>query len=101
MTEKTDKKLYAISLLRQKANLLGRLPKRSDFAGAEVCLIKQKLGPWPRALETAGLKEPPAVTAAQKSREKRERTKKQRKKMLRQHLNDQAAFSDKMMEEET
>ena len=33
-----------------------RLPKRSDFTDEEVCAIKAFLGPWPRALEAAGLK---------------------------------------------
>ena len=33
-----------------------RYPKRSDFADDEVVLIKAHLGPWPRALEAAGLK---------------------------------------------
>ena len=77
--EHEDKRQYAIMLLQEKASALGRPPKRSDFSGSEVCLIKQKLGPWPRALEAAGLKEPPAVSAAEKSRKKRERMKKLRK----------------------
>ena len=74
-----DKRTAAIALLQQTAEKLGRAPKRSDLPDADVCLIKQKLGPWPRALEAAGLKEPPAVSAADKSRAKRERAKAQRK----------------------
>ena len=74
-----DKREYALSLLREKAKQLGRVPLRADFDSSEVCLIKQKLGPWPRALEAAGLKEPPEITAAEKSREKRERSRKRRK----------------------
>ncbi len=74
-----DKKQFAILLLQEKAARLGRLPKRSDFSSGEVCLIKQKLGPWPRALEAAGLKEPPPVSSAEKSRLKRERRRKQMK----------------------
>lgn len=74
-----EKRAQAIALLKQAADRLGRAPKRSDLPDAEVCLIKQKLGPWPRALEAAGLKEPPAVSAAEKSRAKRERAKAQRK----------------------
>ncbi len=54
-----DKKLLAIKLLCEKANELGTLPKRSDFDNETVCFIKQKLGPWPRALELAGLKKKP------------------------------------------
>ena len=74
-----DKRTAAIAILQQAAKELGHVPKRSDLADADVCLIKQKLGPWPRALEAAGLKEPPAVSAAEKSRAKRERAKAQRK----------------------
>lgn len=46
----------AINILIQKSKELNRLPKRSDFEPKTVCFIKQKLGPWPRALERAGLK---------------------------------------------
>ena len=34
---------------------LSRYPQRSDFEAEEVCAIKAFLGPWPRALEAAGL----------------------------------------------
>lgn len=76
-----DKKDYAIELLITKSNELGRLPKRADFCDSDVCLIKQKLGPWPRALEAAGLKEPPAVSRIEKNRAKRARAKQRRKEM--------------------
>lgn len=33
-----------------------RYPKRSDFSALEVSYIKAFLGPWPRALEKAGIK---------------------------------------------
>lgn len=74
--EKYDK---AVSMLCEKYEQLGCLPKRSDFSPDEVCFIKQKLGPWTRALEAAGLKEPPAVSAKEKSRAKRERSRQRRK----------------------
>ena len=74
-----DKREYAIELLKNKSSELGRLPKRADFSDSDVCLIKQKLGPWPRALEAAGLKEPPAVSRIDKNREKRARAKQKRK----------------------
>ena len=35
---------------------LTRYPQRSDFEQNEVVAIKAFLGPWPRALETAGVK---------------------------------------------
>ena len=33
-----------------------RYPKKSDFSEEEVSYIKAHLGPWPRALEDAGIK---------------------------------------------
>ncbi len=70
-----DKRELAIELLINKAKELDRLPKRADFSDSDVCLIKQKLGPWPRALEAAGLKEPPAVSRIDKNRARRARRK--------------------------
>ena len=61
----TNKKIYdkeaCIALLKAKyAELLAsewdRYPKRSDFSDTEVTAIKACLGPWPRALEAAGIK---------------------------------------------
>ena len=51
-----EKRLWAIAQLQQKSLELGEPPKKSDFDSATVCRIKAFLGPWPRALETAGLK---------------------------------------------
>lgn len=52
-----------IRLLQTKyenLNALGedRYPKRSDFTEEEVAMIKAFLGPFPRALEAAGIKPP-------------------------------------------
>lgn len=58
---------------------LNRFPQRSDFAEDEVVAIKAFLGPWPRALEAAGLKEPRAEDRLQKNREKRARAKKRQR----------------------
>lgn len=55
-----EKKLWAVELLRQKGSALGRQPKKDDFDDATRSKIKAFLGPWPRALEAAGLKEPRA-----------------------------------------
>lgn len=74
-----DKTGYAKKLLTDKAEKLGCVPKKTDFSPDEVCFIKQKLGPWSRALEAVGLKEAPAVSAKDKSRIKRERSRKNRK----------------------
>ena len=57
MTE-LQKKDWAIRQLQLKAQELGRLPIKADFDDATRARIKTFLGPWPRALETAGLKEP-------------------------------------------
>ncbi len=79
MMKKDEKTEIAVNMLKSKSSELGRLPKRSDFESSDVCFIKQKLGPWPRALERAGLKEAVKPSAAEKSREKRERAKERRK----------------------
>lgn len=50
------KKEWAIETLRRKSDELGRLPKKTDFDVATMSRIKAFLGPWPRALEAAGLK---------------------------------------------
>lgn len=49
---------WAIRTLRAKANELGRTPRKADFEDGVRARIKSFLGPWPRALELAGLKEP-------------------------------------------
>ena len=53
-----EKKAWAEDLLRQKYAELGRLPTKKDFDNASCSRIKAYLGPWPRALEAAGLKPP-------------------------------------------
>ncbi len=57
-----------------------RYPQRSDFSDAEVVAIKAHLGPWPRALEAAGIKPPreDGQARAQKSLERRIRAKRRR-----------------------
>ncbi len=52
-----EKKSLAEELLRQKYKELGRLPQKEDFDDSTRSRIKAFLGPWPRALEAAGLKE--------------------------------------------
>ena len=47
-----------------------RYPQRSDFSDDEVIAIKSFLGPWPRALEKAGLK-PVNEELNEKKRKKR------------------------------
>jgi hypothetical protein len=76
-------KEMSIQLLIQKKNSLSadgedRLPRRSDFSDEEVCAVKAFLGPWPRALEAAGLKDPRSDDRKQKNIEKRIRSKRRR-----------------------
>ncbi len=52
-----QKREWALAQLRDKAAELGRLPKKEEFDEATRSRIKAFLGPWPRALEAAGLKE--------------------------------------------
>ena len=65
-----EKKLWAEELLQQKAKELGRLPRKDDFDEPTRSRIKAFLGPWPRALEAAGLKEPRVVPEKSKKRKK-------------------------------
>ena len=52
-----EKREWAICLLQEKGKELGRLPKKDDFDEVTRSRIKAYLGPWPRALEEAKLKE--------------------------------------------
>ena len=52
-----EKKAWAEELLRSKCKELGRIPTKKDFDSATCSRIKACLGPWPRALESAGLKQ--------------------------------------------
>ena len=53
---KDDKALWAENLLRQKHEELGKAPTKKDFDEVTRSRIKAALGPWPRALEAAGIK---------------------------------------------
>ena len=69
----------AIAMLCRKSGEIGRLPKKDDFQPEEVGFIKQILGPWPRALEKAGLKEVSRSYINKKARIKASRKKKREK----------------------
>ncbi|MGN1118104.1 MAG: homing endonuclease associated repeat-containing protein [Acutalibacteraceae bacterium] len=51
-----EKTAWATEQLCTKEKELGRLPKKEDFDDKTRSRIKAFLGPWPRALEKAGLK---------------------------------------------
>lgn len=65
-----SKQAWAIAELRNKFSQLGRLPIKEDFDEADRARIKAFLGPWPRALEAAGLKEPKAAPPKKRKRSK-------------------------------
>ena len=77
MKEKYSK-ADCLLLLQKKATELGHLPKKNDFEDHEVMAIKSFFGPWPRALEAAGLKPPSPVDRKLKNRERRIRSKNRR-----------------------
>lgn len=62
-----------------------RYPERADFSNEEVVAIKAFLGPWPRALEKAGIK-PENPGKKSKKLEKRINAK---RKMTQQKLEKQ------------
>ena len=54
-THKSDTDDELIAYLVKCSNELGRCPKKEDIVGHTY--LKKRLGPWPRILERAGLKE--------------------------------------------
>ena len=64
-----EKKCWAVELLKEKHKELGRLPHKDDFDEVTRSRIKAFLGPWPRALEAAGLKQ--AKESVPKKKKKR------------------------------
>jgi hypothetical protein len=68
-----DKKEWAVNKLQNRYEELGRIPKKSDFDNETMVRIKGILGPWPRAVEEAGLREKISKTPhTRKSRYKEE-----------------------------
>ena len=66
-----------LALLRETRERLlregfDRYPKRADFEEAQVVAIKAFLGPWPRALEAAGIKPPRNGDRLERNRQKHE-----------------------------
>jgi hypothetical protein len=84
-----------ITLLQQEYERLqtlgeNRYPQRSDFTEKEVVAIKAFLGPWPRALEVAGIKPPRCDDQEKRNEEKRIRAK--RRKTLAKKQNTEKLF---------
>ena len=89
----------AIQLLIEKQNELNaqglsRYPQRADFNSEEVCGIKAFLGPWPRALEAAGLKPPRDDGYLERKKEKRRRAKLREAERRRQARSEEAPKED-------
>lgn len=83
MPEKKYTKEECLLLLKEKYEELqsqgaSRYPRRSDFEDRQVVAVKAFLGPWPRALEAAGIKPPREENRMEKNREKRIRAKRAR-----------------------
>ena len=57
---------WAKEQLQIKYMELNRLPKKDDFDEVTRSRIKAFLGPWPRALEAAGLKKPVVKNGARR-----------------------------------
>lgn len=73
-------KEYYISKLIEVYEREKRFPKKSDFSQEDVNKIKSFFGPWPWALETAGLKESKQEERKAKNIAKRQRSRERRKK---------------------
>ncbi len=71
--------------LIEKRDETGRFPKKSDFPPETVAIIKGYFGPWPHALEEAGIKES----------KKEERLKKQKEKHIKAKINRRNAKINK------
>lgn len=97
-----DKKLTreeCLLLLKEKHSLLkdhgiDRYPQRSDFSEREVVAIKAFFGPWPRALEAAGVKPLRIDDRLQKNKEKRIRAKQRRIAALKELKKEQKEDQD-------
>lgn len=79
MSDNLSKDDY-IALLRDVCEKENRYPKKSDFSEQDVARIKSFFGPWPRALEAAGLTESKDGQRAEKRRLKKERKNNYQKK---------------------
>ena len=94
MSDRKYNKEDCIVLLQSKYRELqdsgiSRYPQRSDFEEREVVAIKAFLGPWPRALEAAGVKPPREDDRTQKNKEKRIRAKRNKIATLHKNGNEE------------
>lgn len=90
--EKNLTREYYLEELKKVAERENRLPKKSDFSDYDVMKIKGFFGPWPWALEAAGLKEAKRQKKFDKNRAKRLARKKR--------LKEERALREKIKNEE-
>lgn len=94
MTEEKLNRDNCIALFKDKYAMLqehglDRYPKRSDFSERQVVAVKAFLGPWPRALEAAGIKPLRDDDRIMRNKEKRIRAKR-RRTMARKNAKEQS-----------
>ena len=70
--QENKKTLWAIDTLVNKQKELNRTPLKTDFDEPTRARIKAFLGPWPRALEKAGLKEAKQTASAPEKRKRKQ-----------------------------
>ena len=91
-----DKEKECILLLRERHAALreageDRYPKRSDFTVEEVVAIKACFGPWPRALEAAGIK---PVNVEKQTAKRQKRIEKKREATRQKREGKHSSFSE-------
>lgn len=68
-----EQQSWAVRQLQEKQAEMGRLPLKSDFDVVTLSRIKAFLGPWPRALEKAELKEKKEAEKSKTSHKRKSR----------------------------
>ncbi len=92
-------RLLQSAQLRLKEEGRAGLVSRKEFSTEEVVAIKAFLGPWPRALEAAGLKPPKENSRKELNRQRRIRAKRRHREASREL--GVAASGERMIEEES
>ena len=77
MTE-TEKHAWAVAQMQEMAAQTGRIPQKADFDPVTLSRIKAILGPWPRALEAAELKQKKTIHKKKHPRKTRAKQKGER-----------------------
>lgn len=87
-----------IVLLQNKWKEMGSYPKKTDFSEEEVSIIKSYFGPWPRALDAAGVKTARENKKAEQRRQKRIEIKRTRNVRRKEEKKDRAEKKGKVEE---